>query len=84
MVHVGDTATLPWAARFERVAAWGSHEYVVESAVGLGRCAAAVAGVLAIWTFVLMLKRKSFHHFGPYCWTVGGFFLLYLLFLANG
>jgi len=50
----------------------------------LGSCVAAVAGVLAIWTFVLMLKRKSFHHFGPYCWTVGGFFLLYLLFIANG
>jgi undecaprenyl-diphosphatase len=45
----------------------------------LGSAAAAVAGVLAIWTFVAMLKRKSFHRFGPYCWGVGSLFLLYLL-----
>ena len=45
----------------------------------LGSIAAAVAGVLAIWTFVAMLKRKSFHRFGPYCWGVGGLFLFYLL-----
>jgi undecaprenyl-diphosphatase len=45
----------------------------------LGSVVAAVAGVLAIRTFVAMLKRKSFHRFGPYCWTVGGLFLLYLL-----
>jgi len=50
----------------------------------LGSGVAAVAGVLAIRTFVLMLKRRSFHHFGPYCWAAGGFFLLYLLFLGNG
>lgn len=45
----------------------------------LGSAVAAVAGVLAIWIFVAMLKRKSFHHFGPYCWGVGGVFLSYLL-----
>ena len=45
----------------------------------LGSIAAAVAGVLAIRTFVAMLKRKSFHRFGPYCWGVGGLFLFYLL-----
>jgi undecaprenyl-diphosphatase len=45
----------------------------------LGSAVAAVAGVMAIWTFVAMLKRKSFHRFGPYCWAVGGMFLLYLL-----
>ncbi len=43
-----------------------------------GSLVAAVAGVLAIWTFVVMLKRRSFHRFGPYCWGVGGLFLLYL------
>ena len=45
----------------------------------LGGGVAAVAGVLAIWTFVKMLERRSFHRFGPYCWGVGALFLLYLL-----
>jgi undecaprenyl-diphosphatase len=44
----------------------------------LGSFVAAVAGVLAIWTFVAMLRRKSFHKFAPYCWAVGGLFLLFL------
>ncbi|MFO8173885.1 MAG: undecaprenyl-diphosphate phosphatase [Longimicrobiales bacterium] len=44
----------------------------------LGALAAAVTGVLAIWTFVAMLRRRSFHRFGPYCWGVGVLFLLYL------
>ena len=39
---------------------------------------AAVAGILAIWTFVAMLKKKSFHRFAPYCWAVGCLFLGYL------
>ncbi len=43
-----------------------------------GGVAAAVAGVLAIRTFVAMLAHRSFHLFAPYCWTVGGAFLLYL------
>jgi undecaprenyl pyrophosphate phosphatase UppP len=46
----------------------------------MGSVVAALAGVLAIWTFVAMLKRKSFHTFAPYCWAVGGFFLLFLMF----
>ena len=45
----------------------------------MGSVVAAVAGILAIWTFVVMLKRKLFHRFAPYCWGVGGLFLLYLL-----
>ena len=45
----------------------------------LGSAAAGLAGVLAIWAFLAMLKRKSFHRFGPYCWAVGSLFLLYLL-----
>lgn len=43
-----------------------------------GSLVAAVAGVLAIRTFIRMLKRKSFHRFGPYCLAVGALFLLYL------
>lgn len=45
----------------------------------LGSAVAGVAGVLAIWTFLAMLKRRSFHRFGPYCWMVGSLFLLYIL-----
>jgi len=44
-----------------------------------GGGAAALTGILAIWTFVAMLRHRSFHRFGPYCWVVGGAFLLYLL-----
>jgi undecaprenyl-diphosphatase len=47
-----------------------------------GSLIAAVAGVLAIWTFVELLKRKAFHRFGPYCWGLGGVFLLYLFLIA--
>jgi len=48
------------------------------AAVWVGGVGAAVTGVLAIRTFVAMLRRRSFHRFGPYCWLVGGAFLLYL------
>lgn len=44
----------------------------------LGSLAAGVTGILAIRTFIAMLKRKSFYHFAPYCWGVGTLFLLYL------
>lgn len=44
----------------------------------LGSAMAAVAGVLAIKTFVGMLRRKSFHRFGPYCLAAGVLFLLFL------
>jgi len=44
-----------------------------------GCVVAAVAGVLAITTFVRMLKKKSFHRFALYCWAAGGLFLFYLL-----
>jgi undecaprenyl-diphosphatase len=46
--------------------------------VWIGGLAAALTGILAIWTFVAMLRRRSFHRFGPYCWAVGCAFLLYL------
>ena len=44
----------------------------------LGSVVAAVTGILAIKAFVAMLERRSFYRFGPYCWAVGGFFLIYL------
>ena len=43
-----------------------------------GFVVAALTGILAIRIFVTMLHRRSFHRFGPYCWTVGLGFLLYL------
>jgi undecaprenyl-diphosphatase len=43
-----------------------------------GGVAAAVTGVVAIRTFVAMLARRSFHLFAPYCWAVGGLYLLWL------
>ena len=43
-----------------------------------GGVAAAVTGILAIRTFVAMLRHRSFHVFAPYCWAVGGLFLAYL------
>lgn len=43
-----------------------------------GGVAAAVTGVLAIRTFIGMLRRRSFHHFAPYLWTVGTLYLIWL------
>ena len=43
-----------------------------------GALAAAVVGVLAIRTFIAMLRQKAFHRFGPYCVGVGALFLLFL------
>ena len=48
-------------------------------AVLLGGVAAALAGVLAIRTFVAALERQAFHSFALYCWLVGVAFLGYLL-----
>jgi undecaprenyl-diphosphatase len=43
-----------------------------------GGIMAGVTGVLAIRTFVAMLAKRSFHLFAPYCWIVGGAYLMYL------
>jgi undecaprenyl-diphosphatase len=44
----------------------------------VGSAAAGIMGILAIRTFITMLRKKSFYHFAPYCWGVGVLFLLYL------
>ncbi|MFQ5535911.1 MAG: undecaprenyl-diphosphate phosphatase [Gemmatimonadota bacterium] len=44
----------------------------------VGGVVAAVTGVLAIRFFVEMLDRRAFHLFAPYCWVVGGGYLLWL------
>ncbi len=48
-------------------------------ALWVGGLFAAVTGVLAIWSFVALLKKQAFHRFGPYCWAVGVGFLLFLV-----
>lgn len=43
-----------------------------------GGVVAAVTGVLAIRTFVVILERRSFHFFAPYCWAAGAAYLVFL------
>lgn len=43
-----------------------------------GSAAAAVTGVLAIRTFVALLKNQAFHRFAYYLWPLGVGFLAYL------
>ncbi len=47
-------------------------------ALAVGSLTAAGVGILAIRTFVALLKSRAFHRFGPYCWVVGGGVLLFL------
>ena len=42
----------------------------------VGAGVASVTGILAIRTFVAMLRHRSFHRFAPYLWVVGVLFLL--------
>jgi len=56
----------------------GTSSGLAGGALAAGVVAAALTGILAIWTFVAMLRRKSFHRFGPYCWVVGSAFMIYL------
>ncbi|MEM7409258.1 MAG: undecaprenyl-diphosphate phosphatase [Myxococcota bacterium] len=44
----------------------------------VGSAAAGVAGVAAIWLFVAMLRRQSFHVFSYYTWVAGAAFLAWL------
>jgi undecaprenyl-diphosphatase len=44
----------------------------------VGGVAAALTGVLAIWIFVALLARRTFHHFAYYVWSVGVIFLVWL------
>jgi len=42
----------------------------------IGAIVACATGVLAIRTFVAMLRHRSFYRFAPYLWVVGTLFLL--------
>lgn len=43
-----------------------------------GALAAGLSGILAIWFFVALLRRQSFHAFAYYCWIAGALFLVQL------
>jgi undecaprenyl-diphosphatase len=45
--------------------------------LGVGFCAAAVTGILAIRLFNRMLRNRSFPAFAFYCWGVGAWMLLW-------
>jgi undecaprenyl-diphosphatase len=47
-------------------------------ALALGSAAALVAGLVAIWLFVRLLRTRGFHRFAYYTWAAGGLFLLWL------
>ncbi len=49
------------------------------AALLVGGIAAAVTGVLAIRTFVEMLKKRSFHYFATYLWIVGVAYLAWII-----
>ncbi len=59
-------------------------ELAGETGIGMGgvlvagSAVAAVTGVLAIRTFLRMLRKRSFHHFAVYLWIVGALFLGWL------
>lgn len=43
-----------------------------------GSVVAMLTGILAIRTLVILLQRRSFHAFAPYCWAAGSLFLIWL------
>lgn len=43
-----------------------------------GSVVACLTGILAIRTLILLLQRRAFHAFAPYCWAAGSLFLVYL------
>lgn len=48
------------------------------SAIALGCAAALTSGMLAIWLFVIVLRRQTFYQFAYYTWTVGVLFGLFV------
>ncbi|MEZ4414385.1 MAG: undecaprenyl-diphosphate phosphatase [Gemmatimonadota bacterium] len=68
---IAGAAVLMWP----EVQASGAVDWKPLAAGGL---AAAITGVLAIRTFVAMLKREAFHRFALYLWPLGLLFYLYL------
>jgi undecaprenyl pyrophosphate phosphatase UppP len=50
------------------------------TAVALGCGAALSSGILAIWLFVAVLRRKKFYQFAYYTCTAGALFGMFVLF----
>ena len=50
------------------------------TSIALGSLSALVSGIVAIWLFVLVLRRESFHQFAYYTVTLGLAFGLYVWF----
>lgn len=50
------------------------------TALALGCAAALCSGIVAIWAFIALLRRKRFYQFAYYTCTVGVLFGLYVLF----
>jgi undecaprenyl-diphosphatase len=46
--------------------------------LAIGCAAALVSGIVAIWLFVLLLRRQTFHNFAWYTWGAGSLFLVWL------
>jgi undecaprenyl-diphosphatase len=43
-----------------------------------GMVAAAITGVVSIWTFIKVVESGTFHRFAPYCWIVAALFAAWL------
>jgi len=46
--------------------------------LGVASAAALVSGLLALWLFVMLLRKQAFHRFALYVWPVGAAFLAWL------
>ena len=51
---------------------------VATTGLMVGGIVAGITGILAIKTFVILLKKKGFHSFGAYCALAGMSFLTFL------
>ncbi len=47
--------------------------------LGIASAAALVSGLLALWLFVMLLRKQTFHRFAYYLWPVGTAFLAWLV-----
>ncbi len=66
---------------WEPPAAMGAQTVV---AFGIGLCAAAASGYVALQWLVHLIRRGAFWMFAPYCWAVGGLALLALSQVGTG
>ena len=53
------------------------------ASLALGGVAALVAGVVAIWFFLRLLRTQGFYRFAYYTWGAGALFLAWLVLRAS-